>query len=57
MDWPEPLPHMIRGEEIRDSREFVEKPILESEERSGSDNGGLWEYATDDLLSNALRSR
>ena len=54
MDWVVALLHMVGGEEIGQTSKLVKQAVLKSEKRCGSNNGCLWEDATNHLLTTTL---
>lgn len=54
MNWVIALSHMVGCEDVGHTSKLVEQTILKSEEGCWSHNRGLWEYATNYLLTSAL---
>ena len=55
MDWPIPLLHIVRGENVDHAGKLEKEIVLETEHGSGSDNSSLGEDAPDCLFSSALQ--
>lgn len=54
VNWRVPLLHVIRGKQVSGSGELDQQVVLEAKEGRRSDNGGLGEYASGDLLTPSL---
>ena len=46
--------HVVRGEEIGGRCQLDQQVVLEAEDGSRPDDGGLWEDASGDLLASTL---
>lgn len=57
MHRPVPLLHVVGCEEVGDAGQLQEKPVLETEHRGGSDDGGLGEDVPNHVLSAALEAK
>ena len=56
MHRPVSLLHVVGCEEVRDAGQLQQQPVLVTEHRSGSDDGGLGEDVPDYLLAPALET-